>query len=685
MEAKEVPTTGGEKKIVINPQVLSSFQKDLAEAKLELAAKEIAASLERVRQVHGFVENLFRQGGPAEGVQFNPCDARDHNFYHVNTVVEMFLKIVTADMEKNPGLHTSLTIEDVEDTILAAILHDTGWLTNSEDGGKYATSPEKYFVHCDQSVRLAPIILQACKDAYPDGLTDERISRIQRRIAATEFNRAANEERPETADRLAYLLRAADNLSYFCDAKDMPGRVMNLFWEGLASVNPEDRRARENYEAAKAELLASLQKRRKDLTAEDLDKLFDGKALTVAQIKFPQFSQHAGLFVGSPYIPFMLESPEFAAAIELLPKEDYRNFLINVAKAKALEHYLGVLIRNPLTFFEAFMTPFDLKLVAQEFNLSIDEPDFGLRLLGAGKFQNVGLFERLATPLIKKLLAGVAQNERRRVFGRLMAQVLDKGVGKERIYCAVAPLAYEELGITLEDIRNAMQDANSHAPQGAALMPIITIRQDQGDADKLTAQVLLDHGFNQVVWGGVEKEPLANFKAQIENLVAGGMNVILIAGQTANKELAQANIKTALEMAKGNPKLKLFGLQHLDDFNEETLAILRELDEDGRLLMTLAADVEGKIVASLDEHPLFKLAAHGIYPDLTVINQQMPTTPAIEAMLAVSRLPLPQELAARVTPAATGDAVPARADFIQRYQEYFQKEMRGFLDIGQKN
>jgi len=682
-------------------QTLGQLGEKLAPVLPEVASRpEFKGFQEDFKAACQRLKRLYQEGGVLGATDFVKCDLFEHSWRHIENDIVMVARILPGYLEESPGY----TPEDVEDLFWATLLHDVGWLrtTEEEQEGTYRWGGEKFFVHCEDSVRKAEPILE--------GMVQEGL------IKRTEFNPSPEQEQELKVDmenpRLGDVLRIADTLSYFCSPSQIPLGVQNLFKEAQAVARPDCLHIRDFVANNKKELAQKLG------LSEDKDELirrFEAGLLTIGDLKFP--GQSVIEFVASEYLPMNLDT--FEPWLKFVdewyggkPNEDRENYYLNVARVRAIQALANTsegeiggcpATVNPLCYLEGSLMGRDLREVATEKGLQtdVDWEAVDLRMLGVTE---KNIFQRLVTQEIKALLLQASAGEKRKeVFTALVARFVKRHEFKNRLkgkerqdrFClAVAPLAYEDL-LSSQEIFDAFKEVNARAGKNTPLLaPVWTIRRDRDfpprDRDFETyARRLEAIGVKKVVLAGKETEAtlLEGYKELISRLTGAGIEVTILAGQVMQgerKDLGTRNVRTALEIASTNPLVQITGFQSGQKALEENLETARKLGQEGRLLVSLSSDLDTEglatLIESVNEHPFRALADRGIKFKVSDPHDFYPSSEKIEAVLAV---PLPHRVLLSNEPykSATWDKLsketykPAtRDEKILKYKNYYITE-----------
>jgi hypothetical protein len=627
-----------------------------------------------------FVNDIFENGKTIEvdgqTIKFEKCETPDHNMHHIDTDIEMEAKLLPGfltdpDFQEINALRNE---EKIEDAFWGILLHDMGWIRNSKDQpGIFSWGGEKFFVHCEQSINLAPFLMKfIAKKALKKGITinlnEERLIRIQNHVAATEFNRQENETAPWIDDPIYRVIYFADIISYFCDINHVPERQQELYRETKATVkvSNDDTRTQSQITTNTPTILENIffvkdvKPHLNKYPVETVNYLLTIGAITVADVKFPRSADNSALFIGSGYLQSMyFGTPEKSSTLtkalkylriwnnlseeQVSPEE--QTFLVNIARESAVQELMQQFQFNPLAYLEASLTKQDLVITASAHNLSLhDARATDLKLLGISE---PNLFKRLSTPEIRELLTKAKSiEERQQILAKLVQKVALKGHENSEIDVGIAPFAYTGL-LSPKEIFDAFKIANNLRNDDAQIKPVWTVRREAdfiNKSDEQMANEIAVSGFEKVVFAGIEDEPLVKHTRFLSFLAQSPQisEIIIQAGQTLNQEnnsgLAEENLKEAITLSKLYPeKIKI--LTHTSG-TSDTSEDLKTLAAKGQLLVNPSADVESGLFRSFEETPAVILAKQGILPRVCVINQQIPSTVVVEALrLAVAAIP----------------------------------------------
>ncbi len=686
------------------PDSKEKMTETLAELKLKLPEKfqtpEFDDFIEAFAIAYETNRKLFKNGGKIEvdgkEATIAACDLDEHNWHHIHCDLKTAAHIL-------PGLlktHPQYELNDIKNLFLATLLHDDGWLINSlnvDENGKqiYAWGAEKFFIHCQDSIALAAPILQLInKNIESQGkktfnLSPKDMHAIREGIRITEFNKLAGETMPQ--EGLAEVLFMADRLSYFADQKHIPAHVQGLFREAQASASPKCKRTFEYFYENLEKIAGNL-----GMESSTVEELFLRGRLTIADIKFPDTSRHAGLYVGSGYLPFML--PELTPALDYIDQwygnginEDRYAYYINIARSQAIKELNQESHTDGLCYFEGSFEISDILSVGDKYNLNsqlesqlkiqhIDLKDLELKTLGIGKYKH-DIFARLSTRVLRTLLDIAQPEDRVSVLTDLFQKVAEKGNPSDSLRVAIAPFAYrqpldyEEI-ITPSDISETVERCNRAPGEKSKLELIWTVRRERdfimpNNQDKYF-DVINRSGIRKVIFAGSEEDELVHYEEFLKKLVGAGIEVIIQAGQILDEDLhpglAEKNITFALDFAATHEKVQLFLMgNHIP---KDKVDQVGQLAAQNKIFMSPSTDIEAGIVADFESHPASKLASAGIYVGMASCNQQFPSTMVLEALgVACAQSP----------PEFTDIPLTDYERFVGKYKEYYLAETRKFL------
>ncbi len=288
------------------------------------------------------VLNFYSEGGELnEQIKFvADAELPVHNAReHVAKTVEMCIKMI-------PGLISSRNISsyDAENLLLAAILHDTGWLLQEQEKEKYPQgAAQKFLVHSQQSIDLVPVFLETFLEKYrnfkknPEYKFDQqRIQEIQAIISGTEFNPIKSDNISTLI--LAKVLQNADFLSYFCNPHHIPRNSRGLFRE-LQVPAPDDPRTRAFIEVLR-------EKEGQDFAEHLKTKLEQGKLL-MGELK-PDLGKTEDRFIGSAFLSrFFWRSGNGLEFLEDWHGQKGKNpdkdqYLTNIARASSIYDFVEI-------------------------------------------------------------------------------------------------------------------------------------------------------------------------------------------------------------------------------------------------------------------------------------------------------------------------------------------------------
>lgn len=625
-------------------------------------------------------------------VTLAPCDLDDHNWHHIHTDLETVAHILPGFLKKN----SQYELNDIRNLFLATLLHDNGWLVNSLNVDKngqpiYAWGGEKYFIHCQDSISLAQPILElinkkiASQGKKSYNLNRQDISDVRGYIRLTEFNPLSGEKFP--SESFAQVLLLADRLSYFTDPTDVPLRVQNLFKEAQASANHKCPRTFEYFYENLDEIASNLH-----MDRSQVEELFLKGRLSIADIKFPGNSRHAGLYVGSGYLPSMLS--KLTPALNYIDEwygsgvnEDRKAYYINIARAETIKELNQEAHTDGLCYFEGSFEISDILSICDKYNLNsqlklqnLNWRDLELKTLGVGKYKH-DIFARLSTPVLQALLDGAQPEDRVGILTDLFQKVAEKGNPKDTLRVAIAPFAYRQILdlqeiISPSNILEAVTRCNDISGEKSQIGLIWTVRREidfekAGNQDKYI-DAIIRSGFKKVILAGREEDEMTNYEEFLKKLTGAGIEVIIQAGQILDEDLhpglAERNVAFALEFAATHEKVQLFLMgNHIPPDKTE---LVGQLTTQKRIIMSPSTDIEAGIVKDFTSHPASILAGKGIHAGMASGNQQFPSTMVLEALGAACTKPPPE---------FTDISLTDYGEFVGKYKDYYLAESRKFL------
>jgi hypothetical protein len=171
-----------------------------------------------IKQLFTGVSRAFAGGYPG----YLPLDMRYHNYEHTLQAAVCVVDILRG--RRRAGAQPDLVRRDAELTLMAVLLHDSGFLKQEDDAG--GTGAKYTFVHerrsCDFARRYLPAV-GASADEIEDICSAIRCTGPRNRISAQSFRR------PE-ANVIACILVTADYLAQM-SAPDYPDKLPLLFRE----------------------------------------------------------------------------------------------------------------------------------------------------------------------------------------------------------------------------------------------------------------------------------------------------------------------------------------------------------------------------------------------------------------------------------------------------------------------
>jgi hypothetical protein len=195
---------------------LSKPQRVLGDAKKLFRYSFPAGPFELVEGAFGLARNLYF--GTFTG--YRRCNVEYHDYFHTLTVFSASSRLVDGCLISGMDLRD----DDACDILVAALLHDSGYI--QESGDLFGTGAKNTKIHVDRSAAF--VIRQAAAFALPP----ERASKVARLILGTDLARKWDklEFLDATEGRAAMILAAADILGQMADRAYLE-KLLFLYYE----------------------------------------------------------------------------------------------------------------------------------------------------------------------------------------------------------------------------------------------------------------------------------------------------------------------------------------------------------------------------------------------------------------------------------------------------------------------
>jgi hypothetical protein len=610
---------------------LTKYNSQVSE-RLKLNETTVLDFVDQAKTLHQHGGQITKPDGKVVIVQPPEKSLPAHNWEnHIEKDLVMFLALLPQVFQEHPELE--FTQQHIHLALQALSLHDLAWLLNSEDEDIYHQPEEKFFIHCQQSQQLAEWLMLS------QDYSQQEAEVVAKLIGYTEFNFPPDISglSPEL-QALGRLIQAADQLSYVCSPDQIPDGVMALYTEAQAMANPKCELTRRYFyphikdtiDNVAGQTLEDQIAKSLNIRADQVEDWFELGLLTIADLRFP--GQTVFEFATSSYLATQREKYQsYLNYLEEKRSDLSANCHNNLFMIDQLKELQGTGAVNPLVYFEGSFN----KLELRRWLWRLKEH----QLINNHQFEQIDkawvedivpekgdVFSRLVTSDIIVVLNLIAAEDRPQALKLLIKKYLrrqqvSKTDNQDEIYLAIAPQAYQsgrKTLLTSRQIFTALTETNKERlPAEPIVRPVFTIRRDQDDW-------LTDDYFDQlvgskdqlagVVLGGREEQELTD--SQIDRLSKladefEDKKVLIQVGQVSvdQEEIAVANLKKLINLAKKHDNIYLVGLQRGLTGLEEEWTDLNQLADQGRVIAMISSDLATIYPdKKIEEHPILTLS-----------------------------------------------------------------------------
>ena len=614
---------------------------------------------------------LWNEGKKIPGIneQFLPNTLRYHDTAHTIHVWEGLCRMLPGFVrgELAGGSGRELVIRNIRAIMIAALLHEIGYLKRVKGDEAYPSQAAIYSDHVNRCMAFARELVP--KLNLSGGVGKEEMACITACIRGTDFTMNWDAKRAAEVSAEAYpwarLLEAADFLSAFAHEDNIPGLVSGLYWEhqapfvidGVVQVWDRDERGAIRISAnGKPVLRPARDEAEGEYWYATIMEVKFGKSIRLVNPhEVP--TQTLYEFVSSEFIIKFQEQMEpflkFADSWYDVSQTNQmrRNYRINRERIELLKSVIRDEKDDPFTIFEGGFTGHDLRawmdalvrdgVLPEGFRLSTSPLAIDARVLGMNPVENV--YDRLVTREIREILCQIPLDSHPQAIARLLGQFREKMTGESigRVSMAVALGAYtKESGGPYRD----MEEAIAVFAKGFALLPdgrdglpalamTLTVRRDRdfaaaGDPDgrrelmvavaRLANRAYAEQRIDGIAFLGAERDLLTAYQAFF-NTLDGRVPLLMLTGQRfpehrrdpADRDIAHRvfldNMAAVRDMiAPKFGRLSLWGLHAIADCPAgEQEALLGSMPPRLTIVVTQTFDKLVGAVGDVARHPAY--------------------------------------------------------------------------------